>query len=82
MQLNKKSNNDQTHVIWGSCLVLYIILPPRPRGDSWRTITLFFDGRITLEVVRRGGEMVGFGGNVSGMWRLGRGAEAYFNDFF
>jgi hypothetical protein len=43
---------------------------------------MFFDGRITLEVVRRGGAMVGFGGSVSGMWRLGRGAEASFNDFF
>jgi hypothetical protein len=71
MQLNKKSNNDQTHVICGSCLVLCIILPPRLHGDSWRTITAFSDGKITFEVARRGGAMVGLGGSASGMWRLG-----------
>jgi hypothetical protein len=57
-------------VICGSYLVLCIILPPRLRGDSWRTITVFFDGGITLEVARRGNAMVGFGGSAFGMWRL------------
>jgi hypothetical protein len=71
MHLNEKSNNDQTHVICGSYPVLCIILPPRLRGDSWRTITAFSEGRIALEVARRCGTMVGLVGSASGMWRLG-----------